>query len=241
MRKILTIMLALAIATPALAANYISYNFLERDGVPAETQTRFETGMALELLNGDYFWDQATLRGEYTLVGTGYLEEDSAPFSTDHQPATYLRRVLNKTASVDYGWLHGSNGESGEESRSWNRQFARLNLDYWWGNFRGIGSVTAWEAFDVGENSEFLTELRGAGGSNFGFEGEGQVVWKDDVLVSGQFAKNMAFAGIGFNPTPGPNSYFVMVGGMTGKGQNLGENDSPERQLFVGLALAPGD
>jgi hypothetical protein len=230
------------VALPATAAKYVSMNWLERDSAPAEKQMRFSVGDGLKLLDESYFWNKGVeLYGNYNLTSTGYLDAESTPFTYNHEPEVYLHKAINKEWTFDYGVLHGSDGAAGLGSRSWNRQFARVNADIWYDDLRITGSLMLWEAFDIGDNTEYITELRALGGGLFGFEGGFDLVYKDDLMLTGQFQKNFAFAGVGVNPTPGPNSYYVMLGAITGKGQNLLEGDNPERQAFVGLALAPGD
>ena len=96
-----------------------------------------------------------------------YDMENSSPFrTTDHEPELFWEWYMTRPFGLRSGISHQSNGEGGDESRSWNRVYVEAlwnGVDRW--NQRkpnewGLG-LKVWHAFDVSGNNEDITDYLG--------------------------------------------------------------------------------
>ncbi len=69
----------------------------------------------------------------YTQLMFWALRQDSKPFhDLTYNPEAFYRLKVKKLLpikSVDFGWMHDSNGKAGEDSRSYNSIYLRLNAE----------------------------------------------------------------------------------------------------------------
>jgi len=104
-------------------------DYANRD-VEGQFQVSLKVPLAVGLLS-----DRLDIYGAYTnrSFWQMYNHEQSEPFrETNHEPEVWLQwrndwRIFGFTNSVNnVGWVHQSNGQSGLQSRSWDRLFATL-------------------------------------------------------------------------------------------------------------------
>jgi phospholipase A1 len=96
-----------------------------------------------------------------------YDTEGSSPFrTTDHEPELFWEWYMKGDLGLRCGVSHQSNGEGGNESRSWNRVYVEglwNGVERWEereGNEWGL-ALKVWDAFDVANNNEDITDYMG--------------------------------------------------------------------------------
>jgi len=102
-----------------------------------DIESQFQLSLKVPLAVG-LFGDRMDLYGAYTnrSFWQMYNSENSEPFrETNHEPELWVQfrndwKVWGMTNSVNsFGWVHQSNGRSGDFSRSWNRLYASFLFD----------------------------------------------------------------------------------------------------------------
>ncbi len=102
-----------------------------------DIESQFQLSLKVPLAVG-LFGDRMDLYGAYTnrSFWQMYDSENSEPFrETNHEPELWVQfrndwKIWGMTNSVNsFGWIHQSNGRSGDFSRSWNRLYASFLFD----------------------------------------------------------------------------------------------------------------
>lgn len=211
------------------------------DGPGIDKQFRSQFGMGLKLYD---LWDTVHIHTAMNARLVGNVDEVSAPFTNSFLPEVYARYALNGTTSVDYGWIHESNGEA-LDSRSWDRQFARLNVVTKYGDFVFDVHAMLFEAFivapenmeliDVGEGSDGLRTFSG----RYGIEGHGTISFRDDAILWLDVAENKLEASLAINTSSdGTKRWYTMLLGWTGTGDVIVNHDAFTKGVGVGLMYA---
>ena len=113
-----------------------AYNFegWESDIENNDVESQFQLSLKVPLAVG-LFGDRMDLYGAYTnrSFWQMYNSDNSEPFrETNHEPELWAQfrndwQIWGLTNSVNaFGWVHQSNGRSGDFSRSWNRIYANF-------------------------------------------------------------------------------------------------------------------
>ena len=99
-----------------------------------DIESQFQLSLKVPLATG-LFGDRMDLYGAYTnrSFWQMYNSDNSEPFrETNHEPELWAQfhndwQIWGLTNSVNtFGWVHQSNGRSGDFSRSWNRLYANF-------------------------------------------------------------------------------------------------------------------
>jgi hypothetical protein len=215
-------------------------------GEPRDGQFRFDTSLGLKLYD---FWDEVDIYGVSRFSGKGHQHEVSAPVSFDAEPQFFARRTLGPDLSVDYGWWHESNGQDGEESRSWDRQFVRANVTGKLGPFFYEAHGYAFEAFNVAaENLDLIDRgtkeapLDGVSTwkGRYGFGAEGRAEWPGHVVLNATWFKSQfqALLGVKMSERSGADVYTALLY-WNGKGVVIAEHDEWSEAFGVGLMYVP--
>ncbi len=102
----------------------------ENDNIESQFQLSLKVPLAVGL-----FGDRMDIYGAYTnrSFWQMYNSDNSEPFrETNHEPELWAQfrndwKIWGLTNSVNtFGWIHQSNGRSGDFSRSWNRLYANF-------------------------------------------------------------------------------------------------------------------
>ncbi|MFT4172653.1 MAG: phospholipase A [Rhodocyclaceae bacterium] len=106
----------------------------EAKKVEAKFQISLKAPIALGLFNNTVDWYAAYTERAFWQV---YNKKLSSPFrETNHEPETWLATKVDfnvfglRARSLGLGYNHQSNGRGGDLSRSWNRVYGLIALDY---------------------------------------------------------------------------------------------------------------
>lgn len=150
----------------------------ENDDIEAQFQVSVKVPLAIGLIGG-----RADLYAAYTnrSFWQAYNHDSSQPFrETNHEPEIWLQfandwQVLGFTNSVNtFGYVHQSNGQSGELSRGWDRLYA----DIIFSKDNLVMSFKPWIWLNKGDNSSDnpdIDEYMGNGEFTLGYEHKGNV------------------------------------------------------------------
>lgn len=123
---------------------------IELDDVEGQFQVSIKVPLAIGLFN-----DHMDLYGAYTnrSFWQMYNSENSEPFrETNHEPEAWAQfrndwKIWGFTNSVNsVGWVHQSNGRSGELSRSWDRLYANIVFER--GSWAFVLKPWIWVSYD---------------------------------------------------------------------------------------------
>lgn len=120
----------------------------------------------------DLFGFKETLFVAYSQKSFWQISKDSAPFRENNYEPEIFITIPNNFENYDFiNWVkfginHHSNGQGGEESRSWNRAYVSTKLGF--GNF----SVTprAWYAFAKDRYNKDINDYMGYGDIELGYD-----------------------------------------------------------------------
>lgn len=169
-----------------------------------------------------------------------YNSDISAPFrETNHEPEIFVMKNIGKSdfavipKYISFGFNHNSNGQDGEQSRSWNRVFAELFYE----TNKTAFSLRAWYRLPEPEDKDDNPDIE----KYYGY-GEANLLYLIDKYrlsfkVRNNLREDMKGAvQVGFTfPLWGKSQGYIQY--FDGYGQSLIEYDKYSRSLGVGIIL----
>lgn len=183
----------------------------------------------------DLFGMKETIAFAYTQTSWWQIWEDSAPFrESNYKPEIFMEIPVENSAlnSLKFGLLHESNGQGGENSRSWNKAYAQTNFKF--GNLEITPRV--WHSFGFDDTNKDIREYMGYGDLRASYKIANQKFYAmlRNNLKFDKDNKGAFEAGWMFPIYNGINGY---VQYFTGYGESLIDYNKHVDKIGVGIAV----
>lgn len=226
--------------------NYIAMGFMNSlNGGRAfsgnTADIKFEFGAKYQLFRDDKDKFLKHLKFGYSQKSWWDVGEESLPFAeTNYNPELFLDfdgRWLNKDVNYQLGVEHESNGRGGPSSRSWNRAYARGEIDV--SDYLSLG-LKLWDVVEVSDENRDITDYMGNARLNV------KLHYKDRALLDfssvrgnrvGRFSYQVDFM---YNPASLVNMGFFLTY-YNGYGEALISYNRKTESLRAGLVIAYDD
>jgi len=206
---------------------------------------RFQTSVVYPMITyGDHIKFDVFSEMEGTI---GLFEESQPVRNIDYAPGASLHWNPNETLTeLRTGWLHGSNGESGDSSRSWDRGTLTATLEGDMGRFHIIAKPSIWYAFqvsngnpDIATTEQFGLLVDDLGGSLVLSVSYSEPDGPPTIILTGEVMNHMGEISAMWNFNPNWRDYFFYASARGGIGDILKEIDEYSQSFNVGLSFMP--
>ncbi|CZE45915.1 phospholipase A [Campylobacter geochelonis] len=204
----------------------------DRDLKELKFQISFEKPLFTDLIGLD-----ETLSFAYTQTSWWQIYEESAPFrTTNYRPELFLT-IPTELGAMQYtrvGFMHQSNGEGAQDSRSWNRAYLQTNFKF--GNFELTPRV--WYAFAFDSTNEDIHNYLGYGDLRASYKYGNQkfsAIWRNNLHFD---SSNRGAFGLDWSFPLFNSGLFGYVQYFSGYGESLADYDKSVDKIAVGVAFS---